>query len=458
MPQLEGIQALFFSTCILLVFLLLGKLVRVKTPLLQKLFLPSSIIGGFIALAFGPFGFNLIPDWATAAWVKFPGILINVVFATLFLGVTMPKAKQIWSLGGSQLCYGALVGVGQYFVALITLALFIKPFFDVPDIFACIVEIGFSGGHGTAAGMTPVLEELGFAAGGALAQMSATIGLITAVVGGIIMVNIGIRKGYCASIRPDQGLSKNKQTGLIPHNERYSIATATVASEAIEPLALHAGVVGVAILVGWAMLLWIQAMFPSIKGFPLFPLAMIGGMFVQSACNKVGMSQYFDRGTFERLLGISLDVLVLSAVATLKLDLFVQNIGPFAIIMATGIAWPVFATLVLAPRMFPKFWFERGITEFGMQTGVTAIGLLLLRLVDPGYRTGTADAFGFKQMVYEPFLGGGLITAMAPALIIAFGIWPTVLICGAIMIVCVIIAALNGWINLHPNRQATPLE
>ena len=86
MPELTGMPAVFFSACILFVFLLAGKLLRVKVKLLQTLFLPSSIIGGFLAMAAGPFGFDVLPAWVSAEWSKMPGLLINVVFACLFLG------------------------------------------------------------------------------------------------------------------------------------------------------------------------------------------------------------------------------------------------------------------------------------------------------------------------------------------------------------------------------------
>lgn len=80
-----------------------------------------------------------------------------------------------------------------------------------------------------------------------------------------------------------------------------------------------------------------------------------------------------------------------------------------------------------------------------MQSGVTAIGLLLLRLVDPHYRTDTATAFGFKQMIYEPFLGGGLITALAPFLILQLGIVPSLLVACGFMLLFWIVARFNGW-------------
>jgi len=410
---MEGIQAMFFSFCLLGVFLLLGKALRVAVRPFQALFLPASILGGFIALLCGPYLLDLL--------TPLPGLLINLVFACLFLGVALPGARALWSRGGAQLCFGMVIGLGQYAWALLVTVLLLTPFFGVPAVFASILEIGFSGGHGTAAGMSEVFQQVGFPAGSALSQMSATVGIITAVLGGILVINIVVRRGY--RTLANAGKPLRSHSGLLEKAEGFSIARATVAPESIEPLAFHFALVALAVLLGWAMLGPVRGLHPLLRGFPLFPLAMIGGLVIQLLAAPLRLARYFDRDTFERILGFSLEMLVVAAIATIRLDLFVAHLWPFVILMAVGIAWLFFAMLFLAPRMFPQFWLERGITEFGMQSGVTAMGLLLLRLVDPLYDTGTAEAFGFKQMVYEPILGGGLLTAAAPFLIIELGSW-----------------------------------
>jgi ESS family glutamate:Na+ symporter len=427
-----------------------GKVLRVKLRLFQMLFLPSSIIAGFIALAAGPYLFDLIPPWIIETWSQIPGILINVVFASLFLGVAIPRPKRLWTIGGPQLCFGVVTGIGQYFVALLVTTLALNPLFGTPHIFACIVEIGFSGGHGTAAGMAEVFGRLGFAAGSALGQMSATVGILSAVVVGIVLINVAIRRGYCAFLNEEKGIPTYKKVGLIPERKRFSIATATVATEAIEPLTFHFAIIAIAILIGWGLLFGVKLIHPLLQGFPLFPLAMIGGLIVQGISTALKVTTYFDRDTFDRILGASLDVLVIAAIAAIRLDLFLENVWPFLIIMATGVGWVVLATLFIAPRMFPHNWFERGISEYGMQTGVTAMGLLLLRLVDPLYKTDTATAFGFKQMIYEPFLGGGLITAMGPFIVVALGPWNTIWVALGIMLLFALISWLNGWTRRNP--------
>ncbi len=447
---MEGASALFFSFCLLGFFLLLGKALRVAVRLFQTLYLPSSILGGFIALACGPYLLDLLPVWVGREWAQVPGLLINIVFASLFLGVALPGARALWNQGGAQLCFGLVVGLGQYVVALLLTVLVLSPVFGVPPVFACILEIGFSGGHGTAAGMAGVFQEVGFPAGAALSQMSATVGIITAVVGGILFINIALRRGY-RTLGPGHGAAlRSPSSGLLSREQRFPIARATVSPESLEPFAFHFALVALAVLLGWLMLGGVRALHPLLRGFPLFPLAMIGGLLIQALARPLRVDRYFDRDTFERILGFSIDLLVVAAIATMRLDLFVANFWPFLLLMAAGIAWLFFTLAVLAPRMFPCYWLERGVTEYGMQSGVTAIGLLLLRLVDPLYDTGTAEAFGFKQMVYEPLLGGGLVTATAPFLIIRYGAWRALALAAGIMALFWFVSLLNGWFRLKP--------
>ncbi len=42
-------------------------------------------------------------------------------------------------------------------------------------------------------------------------------------------------------------------------------------------------------------------------------------------------------------------------------------------------------------------------------------------MVDPENRTGAFESFAYKQLFFEPIVGGGLFTAAAPALIARFG-------------------------------------
>ena len=105
------------------------------------------------------------------------------------------------------------------------------------------------------------------------------------------------------------------------------------------------------------------------------------------------------------------------------------------ILVAAGILWNVFCVLFLARRVFKDAWFERSIAEMGQSMGVTATGLLLLRVVDPDYKTPAAEAFACKQLLHEPVMGGGLWTGMAIPLIAAVGAAPVFgIACAAVVI------------------------
>jgi len=457
----DQLTRFMIDLCWLSLLLLFGKYLRSRFVFLQKLFLPASVIAGFIGLVLGPYVMGkyvvtVIPQEIMNSWALYPGRLINVVFACLFLGFSVPSIKAIWKEGGPQLCYGWVVGMGQYMVGVGITVILLTPVFRVPHFFGCLLEIGFSGGHGTAAGMAEAFQQLGFAPGSDLGLMSATVGVISAVVFGMAMINMAARRGYTKVIKSPKQLTIGEMRGLIPEEDRPHGSYQTISPHALEPFAFHAAFVGVAILIGWFMLKGIQSLSANMepdlfKSFPLFPLAMLGGLFIQIFAGKTGLSKYLDRRTFDRILGLALDFLVISAIASIKLDVFLAFFWPFSILMIVGLIWVIFATWFIAPRMLPDAWFERSITEYGMQTGVTALGLLLLRVADPNFKTPAAKSFGFKQILYEPMMGGGFITAAAPLLIFTYGVGITYALGFVSIIIALVIAFLSGWIH-KPER------
>lgn len=48
------IEVIGMAIVIIAIMLVIGKWIRLKVPLFQSLFLPSSLIGGFLALIIGP--------------------------------------------------------------------------------------------------------------------------------------------------------------------------------------------------------------------------------------------------------------------------------------------------------------------------------------------------------------------------------------------------------------------
>lgn len=416
--------------CLLSVLLVLGKVLRVLLPVLQRCYLPSSVIGGFIGLALFQSFPELIPADVVSIIGKLPGFMINVVFATLFLGVVTPPIRKVVRVAFPQLCFGQILAWGQYVIGFAAVGFLLVPFFGVNEGFGNLLEIGFQGGHGTVSGMAESFTAFGWEDGIALGYTVATVGMLLAVVVGIILVNWAVRRGHISNVRTFAGQNKMQRRGLYLGEEQPHAGVQTVYCDSIDSLAWHIALVGIAILAGFGMREGLQALeiksFPEatlriLKGFPLFPFCMIGGLLMQKAAQMSNVHKLINHGQMQRISGAALDFLVVSAMSTIKLSVVAENWQGLLILIILGLALSLFMVLVIAPRLFRESWFECAIAEFGQSLGVTATGLLLLRAADPESKTCATQAFGYKQLLHEPIMGGGLWTALALTLLYMLG-------------------------------------
>lgn len=499
---MEAVTAVCLALLLIGVILLVAKWIRVKLWVAQSLFLPASVIGGFLALMLGPYVLGNIAEWfgydgwsefglfgeqIMEVWTPLPQLLISVVFATMFLGQKIPSPKRVYRLVGPQLSVGFAYASGQIALGLILAVLVLGPLFDMPAVIGTLIEIGFEGGHGTAAGMAPALEAAGFPEGTDIALGLATIGLLSGIVLGVIFINWAVRHDKTAHLKGDVKRSIEEQKGLYAKDEQYPAALMTTRPASIEPLALHLSFVALAILIGWGALSALQQVeqwlwapggmwFPDAdpeaattegSGFeggvellafiPVFPMAMLAGVGIQLVLDRTGNSHILNHEMMVRIQGLALDILIISALATLSLGAIADNIGPFLILAAAGIIFNVLILVLLVPRAIPEYWFERGIGDFGQSMGVTATGLILMRIADPENKTPALEAFGYKQLLYEPFFGGGLITAFAVPIVFTFGPYP-MMIAMLILFAACLIASLKYFGQQNWHVSADPSE
>lgn len=426
------------SFCCLCLLFLSGKFLWSNIKFLRNFYIPTAILAGVLGLVILQTTGKWIPDACTMGWSKLPGFLINIVFATLFLGVSIPKMPVIWKESGPQLVYGQIVAWGQYVVGLGAAVFLLKPLFDTPGYYGTIIPVAFEGGHGTAAGLRDTFNNIGWADGAEYAMAAATIGVVTALFVGMILINWAVRTGVVPKL-------KNSE---IPDDasKRVAIGYQTVNAASIDTLTWHIVVIGGAILVGviikqlftWLVsVAGLTSLQSLANAFPLFPLCMIGGVLVQKLFSTAGKEHLIDRTLMISLSGAALDFLIVSAIAMIKLNLIMDGIVPFGIIVIAAVAWNVFCVLFLAKRLLPDAWFERAIVEMGQSMGVTATGLLLLRTVDPDHETPAYYAFGYKQLLHEPFMGGGLWTSIAIPFAVTYS---------AVAVLGVSVAAMVFWV------------
>jgi ESS family glutamate:Na+ symporter len=425
---------------ILSVLLVAGKVLRVQIPLLQKLYLPSSIVGGLLGLLLITCFREHVPEDLTTEMRRIPGFLINVIFATLFLGGGVPKVKNLAASVLPQLTLAQIVVWGQYVVGVGLAGFLLVPAFNVSPAFGNLLELGFEGGHGTVGGMTDAFIAHNWQDGIALGYTVATIGMICGIALGMCLVNWAYNRGYIKTVRPFGKRSLSERRGIHPRDARPSAGRQTVLPDSVDSLAWHLAIVGIAVLIGFGILQGCKAaeiaLFPNAKtrlflGFPMFPLCMLGGVLLQYFVKLIKVDLLVDRDQMMRISGAALDYLALSAVATIQLSVVAANWMPLTIMVVAGIVWTVFSVMFFSPRLFNEAWFERGIAEFGQATGVTATGLLLLRTVDPDNKTIAAASFAGKQLLHEPAMN--LWVALAFALVLTIG-WVPVFLISSVML------------------------
>ncbi|MDB9319424.1 sodium/glutamate symporter [Nodularia spumigena] len=448
----------FWAYILIAILILVGRLIRQRLGILRSLYIPSSIVAGILALLLGkgalgaivksvnpesPLVQGIFNENVQAVWSQSPGIFINIVFATLFLGQYVPTLREFWRKAAPQVALGQSLAWGQYVVGLILALTILTPVFGLPPIAACLIEVAFEGGHGTSAGMAATFTELGFTAGPDLSLALATVGLVSGVVSGTILIHWGRRTGRIkVSSEP---LYRVEDTENQHPEEEPSITIARkhlVRDLLIDPLSLNFGFVGLAIAFGWLILealrfiesiTWGRGGVELITYVPLFPIALIGGMIVQYILMRTRRTYLISRPLMENIGGLALDITIVTALASISLSVLGDNLAPFLILSVAGIAWNVCAFVFLGPHLLPFYWFERGLGDMGQSMGVTSTGLLLLRMVDPDNRSGAFESFAYKQLLFEPIVGGGLFTAAAPLLIYNFGPIPILLLTSFIL-------------------------
>ncbi len=442
------LSSVFLGLGLASLLLIVGKLTRAGLKPLEAFYIPSSIIAGVFALVLGPqvlgrlvsvwfcsdsaLGAGLWPKEILEVWSGLPGLLINVVFAGLFLGKALPGLKAIWKSAGPMVVHGQILAWGQYVVGIGIVLFLLFRGFDFSPLAGALIEIGFEGGHGTAAGLADTFKELGFADGADLALGLATLGVVLGVLLGTIFVNWGLRRGHIEksvlNAKSDRSaLDKDEILDDTPAELSYK-------DRSIEPFSIHIGLIALAICVGWVFLrvaVWLEAVlfvpfgWPELmRHVPLFPLAMIGGVGVQFLAVKFNLAGKIDRKLINRISGTALDLLIIAALATISLSAIGKNSILFFALAVGGILWNVFGLLVLARFIFADKWLTYGLANFGQGTGMTVIGLALVKMCDPAGKTNALEAFGYKQLLFEPIVGGGIFTAASLPLIAEFGAVP----------------------------------
>ncbi len=395
----------------------LAQFLRSRVKLLQKILMPSSVVAGLLCLLLGPQFLNIVHFSSAAS--SYSSVLIVILFSSLFLGKQhRENFKDTMKHAGDTLLLNSAVYFGQYGVALLVGGLLLH--FLYPAInngFALLMPGGFSGGHGTAVTYANALEQLtGWEEAMTVGQTFATIGILFGVLVGTFLINFATRKGATRFISHISELPDSMLTGLVPEEERESLGHATISSMSLEPLVWHLSLVLIAAGGGFYLTDIIHSFLPQLN-LPTFSLGMLCALLLQFLLDKLHLGQYVHRDVTARIGNTATDYLVGFAVGSIKVSVVVKYAVPLLIVSLLGMAFIIFYVLVICPKLFRNFWFERSIFIFGWSSGVCAIGITLLRVVDPESKSHTLEDYSMAYMFMS--LIEMVIIAALPGLVVA---------------------------------------
>ena len=407
-------MSVFFDFFIMSALLLAAKIIRVKVRLFQRLYIPAALIAGVLGLVLGPNGLGLLPF--SAGMADYSGVLFAVFFGSMFIGRKKKASfrSMLNSVGETFLVNGAAEMLQYGFFMLLGAAVLPHIFSGIHTGFGLMLPAGFIGGHGTAAAMGAAFAENGWPDAATLGQTFASIGLLCGIIGGVILINIFVRKGETQAIKNIHEMPKEMQIGLISKDNRRVVGEETTSTMSIDTLAWHLSLVLAAVGGAYVLNAGLKKLIPSVS-FPVYGLALVCSMLIQESLKVCKMDDYVDEDTVTHVGNSVTDYLVGFGMASINVNIVLLYWVPIVVLCILGIIFVLLFLLFVSRNYFSSFWFERGIYIYGMSTGIMATGAILLRIVDPEFQTGVIEDFGFAWIFLS--VGDMILVSLCPMFI-----------------------------------------
>ena len=403
---------------LLSVLLLVGTFLRAKVKLFQSLYLPASVIGGFIGMIISPEILGRFSNYSISEeWIKtyslLPGILSVPIFAAIPLGMFLNENKNIKSMYPSKvlICFGLFqcASMSQSAIGYATNMFFskINPQLNMYRTFGYELSAGFAGGHGLAAATGKLLEGFGipqWEIAQGVALTTATIGLIGGIVFGIIFINLAVRKNKTKIIkRINDKADKSMEVGYNKDiNKQNSLGRETFLSSSIETITFHLAIIFTVCGIAYIVLNFVKKMnIAGLNVLPVWTYSMIIMFALNFIIKKLNLVWMVDAKVKAKIMGTLSDFAIVSAMTSLPIKAIINYIAPITVMCILGFIITYLLVFPLNSFFFKEdYSFERAIISWGTLTGVLITGMTLLKICDPEYKSPALSEFslGFSLM------------------------------------------------------------
>ncbi len=392
----------------LLASLLAGNVLKRWIPFLRKSLIPTSVLGGTILIIIAAI-YKAITKEVMFDTALFGGkgtaYLEVITYHTLALGfiasafksskgkLTQKRTTEIFNTGVTTVSTYLLQGILGLGITLVA-ALFLTGFFSASGL---LLPFGYGQGTGQAMNYGNIYEQqYGFVGGKSFGLTIAALGFLSASFGGVIHLNVMKRRGKIKVAGEKDRLNRDvvENVNEIPMQESIDKFTIQVALIFLAYLITY----GIMALLGWLL----PGMKSTIFGFN-FLLGVLSATLVKAVMNflkkkSVIKKEYVNDFLMTRASNFFFDLMVVSGIAAIRLDILEKYWGIMIILGVVGLAATYLYNRFVAKALFPEYAEEQFLAMYGMLTGTASTGIILLREADGDFETPAAD-----NLVYQNF-------------------------------------------------------
>ncbi len=387
---------------------------RVIKPIRQSL-IPSSVLGGFLLLILG-FLYkkatgNTLMDTSILESLTYHGLGLGFVAISLKSG----DSKRNKSVQKDTLNYGIITVATYILQSVIGLAITLGLSFSVAELLpgsGMLLSLGYGQGPGQAYNWGHTYETTwGFDGGTSFGLTIAAMGFISASIGGVLYLAIMKRKGKIKGKTYNDETDETMSQYLpakdeIPLSESMDKLTVQVALVFLTYILAYLAMYGIDCIIESGLLgdFGYNTVQPLVWGFN-FLFGTVAAIIVKNLM-KLGKRkgiihrEYSNDFLQTRISGFMFDLMVVASIAAIDLSAFKNHTVMLALvaICVFGAIVTYLYVLRVCRKLFPTYADESFLGMYGMLTGTNSTGIILLREIDPLFKTPTANNLVYQSL------------------------------------------------------------
>ena len=437
----------------LMFFMFVGVLLK-KYTFIKRTHLPAPIIGGLMGFILMNTGVLGLP-YQTFERITFHLFSLSFISIT-YMNMNEKKGANKGVFRGGlwlALMFGLMIAVQLIVGSSIFLGWNVLSSNDLLPALGGLVAHGFGQGPGQAVAMGTIWQNLENITG---VENAAQYGLFYAATGYLFAISVGIPYGKRLikqnkvdydTVDPEE--ETNFTNGIIENDNHEPIGRQTSHHANVDTVTLHFALTGGTYFITYLIIYGIDVLSggftqstAALMYGNIFAWGILVAMLFKAIIKKVKLNYIIDDRFQKSITGFLVDYLMLSALMAISLAVISDGIVPVLVtVLITGVL-TFFIVRYFALRT-ERNQYERFMCEFGIVTGTAATGMLLLRSVDPQFKTPVIQELAWWN-VLQMFVALHIILSQVGMPVTAFTVWYFIIV-AVIVVFLVILKVTKLW-------------